>query len=157
MKDYIEIQKHLNDLLDSLGHLSRLGVLTTKHSLTSQLGEFLVANLFDGELALNSTQKHWDVKIGDDKFIQVKTHAKSNSNKNRWTELKYSEDAVITELIIVVFTEDYKLKEFYKVPWNEAFAISVNKSRRIISWNKLNDYKQKIESLPKQELVQLFI
>lgn len=97
-----------------------MGVIRNKKDFTSQLGEWLVAELYGGISAESSSQKDWDVKVGADLFIQVKTHAKAIGNNNRWTGIKYKKDAQINELVIIVFTHDYKLREFYKIPWNLA-------------------------------------
>lgn len=157
MKDYSLTHKHLKSYIRNLEKLKSDGIIRNKKDFTSQVGEWFVAELYDGTFAERSIQKDWDIRIGKDYFIQVKAHAKAIGNPNRWTGIKYSSKANINELIIIIFTHDYKLKEFYRVPWIEAQTrITEDKSRRLIRWNRLKEFKVDIMTLPKQELVQLF-
>lgn len=156
MNDYTEIQKALNYYLTALKLLKDLGVMTNKKDFTSQIGEWFVSELFDGDRATSGVQKDWDLKIGD-KFIQVKTHSKAPSTSARWTAIKYDEKANIDELIIVIFSADYKLKEFYKAPWNEALKIiKRQKKRDVIYWADLKKFQIRTIDLPNQNLVSLF-
>ena len=158
MKDYSLIHQHLKSYIEISANLKSVGILRNKKDFTSQVGEWLVSELYDGTFAESSTQKDWDIKVGNDFFIQVKAHAKAIDNPNRWTEIKYGSDAKISELIIIVFTHDYKLKEFYKLPWKIAQTkISEDKTRRLIRWNHISEFKVEFKSLPKQNLVKLFL
>lgn len=156
MKDYNEINIALKNFLSSLSELKRLGVTTNKKDFTSQIGEWLVSELFDGKIADSAIQQYWDIKIAD-KNIQVKTHSKSETTTARWSAIKYDENAPIHELIVIVFTPDYKIKEFYKAPWSEVLKlIRRQKNRDVIYWDDKVEYKIEIENLPKQELISLF-
>ena len=56
MKDYNEINIVLKNFLNSLKELNRLGVTTNKKDFTSQIGEWLVSELFEGKLAESAVQ-----------------------------------------------------------------------------------------------------
>jgi len=153
MTDYTKIQKALNDYLTSFKLLQDLGVTTNKKDFTSQIGEWFVSELFDGQRATSGVQKDWDLKIGD-KFIQVKTHSKAPTTTARWTAIKYDEKANIDELITVIFSADYKLREFYRTPWKEALKIIKRKKNRdVIYWDDQKEFQIKTDDLPKQNLV----
>jgi hypothetical protein len=119
-------------------------ILINKKDFTCQLGEWLVEILYDGKRAESGIQKGWDV-LAHGKHIQVKTHSKAEGNNNRWSAVERDSSERIDELIIIVFTQDYKLKEFYKIPWEIA--------RYEINWNSISDYNIAIDQLPKQEIV----
>jgi len=147
----------LKNFIKSLQDLRIAGIATNKKDFTSQVGEWLVAEIYGGSLALNSIQKDWDL-IADGKHIQVKSHAKSDTNTNRKTRLQYDESSTIDELIIVIFTQDYMLKEFYSISWPEAYQlISHNKAGGEIYWNRLKDYKVNLDDLPNRHVVDLFL
>lgn len=59
MTDYTKIQTALNDYLTSLQKLQELGVTTNKKDFTSQIGEWFVSELFDGQRAESGVQKCW--------------------------------------------------------------------------------------------------
>lgn len=156
MTDYTTIEKALKDYLTSFQRLQELGVTTNKKDFTSQIGEWFVAELYDGQRAISGIQKDWDLKIKED-FIQVKTHSKAPSTTARWTAIKYDETANINELITVVFTADYKLREFYRTPWIEALKlIKRQKNRDVIYWDDQKLFQIDLNNLPKQNLVSLF-
>jgi hypothetical protein len=93
------------------------------------------------------------------KHIQVKAHAKAGSNSAQYSAVSNKSTETIDELIIVVFTEDYKLKSFYKVPWREALKHIHPRGkaqRPELNWRAVEQFKQEIGGLLKQEIVQLF-
>jgi hypothetical protein len=156
MADYSQIGQVLKMHLTSLRDLERLGVTTNKKDFTSQIGEWFVSELYDGQRATSGIQKDWDIMVGE-KYIQVKTHSKAATTTARWTAVKYNEEAKIDEIITVVFTPDYKLREFYKTPWTEALKlIRRQKDRDVLNWDDQIRFKISIEKLPKQDLVSLF-
>ena len=55
---------------DILTELLRRGIVRSRNAPAGDLGEYLVANAFDGELAPPS-EKSWDVRVGD-RHLQVK-------------------------------------------------------------------------------------
>ena len=152
------IQKALANYLEGWAHLKKLGIVNNKKDFTSQLGEFLVANLYQGTPSESSIQKDWDLELADGKKVQVKAHAKAFTNKNKWTPVPYQQDASIDLYIIVVFTEGYKLKHFFDVPWEVLWERSTqDKARRLIRWNKLFDYdRMNQQDFRTQGLVVLF-
>lgn len=156
--NYSQIKNALADFLKAWLTLKALGVLNNKKDFTSQLGEFIVADIYKGRLAINSIQKHWDVELTDGKKVQVKSHAKAGTNKNQWTPVPYCEDAKIDLFIIIVFTEDYKLKHFFEVPWKKLYDLSIqDKTRRLIRWKKLSDFDRLSDSKFKNnEVIRLF-
>lgn len=156
MTYYDEINKALKNYLDSLFELKRLGVVRNKKDFTSQIGEWLVSELYGGQLAETSVQKYWDIKIGNEN-VQVKTHSKSTTTKNRWSAIKKDEYAQVQLLIIVIFSDDYKLKEFYKIPWKDTLKlIRRYKHGDVIYWDDLKKFQIKLDDLPKQKLISIF-
>lgn len=90
------------------------------------------------------------------KRIQVKTHAKAVTTTARFTPLKCNHESQIDELVIVVFTEDYRLKEFYKVPWQDALKlIREEKRKQVIYWNHIQSFLIAIDDLPNQVVIDL--
>ncbi|RYX98708.1 hypothetical protein EON78_04910 [bacterium] len=141
MIDYLTAGKLLKNYFGALKDLKDAGITSNKKDFTSQIGEWFVSELYGGVKATNSIQKDWDIMLGEKK-IQVKTHAKSITNFNRKTPIKFNNEAKIDELIIIIFTEDYNLKEFYKVPWLDALPlIKRNKGADIIHWDHLHKFK----------------
>lgn len=135
MKSTDEINIILRNYFNALKALEDAQTTTNKKDFTCQIGEWLVAQIYGGILATSAIQEHWDIDLNGKK-LQVKTHAKAKGNKNRWSAVKFSEDANVDELITVVFTENYQLKELYVTPWTEALKlIRRNKGRDIIRWD----------------------
>lgn len=157
MDSFTGVEVALKAMLKAMADLRDLNVLTNQKDFTCQLGEWLVSMIYDGQRATNGIQKHWDIKIGD-KYVQVKAHAKAETTTARWSAIKHDLEAQIDELIIVVFTQNYKLKGFYKIPWQVALTrIKKEKNRDVIYWNHQRDFEIKISDLPKQDLVSLFL
>ncbi len=158
-ENYPAIRQHMESLFDSMSQLKRLGVLNNKKDFTSQIGEWFVAELYDCIFADSNIQKGWDLRLLTGQRVQVKTHAKASTNPNKWTALKYEENAPIDILVIVVFTEDYKLKKLYKIPWNKAFVLSQkdNAGKRFIKWNRLDEFSIDFNNLSKKAVLELFI
>jgi len=151
-----EIKEAFENYFSALRKLRELGVSKNQRDFTSKLGEWLVEVVFDGKRSESGIQKFWDVEAGSEK-IQVKTHAKAENTTARWSAIKYDENAETTSVIIIVFSSDYKLKEFYKVPWTECIKlISRNKDRDVLNWNKLKDYNENFRELPKQDILSIF-
>lgn len=151
-----KLKEAFENYFKALNELNALGVTKNKKDFTSQLGEWFVETLFDGKRSENGIEKYWDLECELLK-IQVKTHAKASSTKARWSAIKYDVDSNVDYVVIVVFTEHFKLREFYKVPWiNCLNLIRRNKDRDVLMWDHLKEYKIEIDQLPKQEIVALF-
>jgi len=147
---------NIRKYVEVLAALRKDGILTDKKDFTCQIGEWLVEQLYNGKRATTTNQKAWDVKVGK-QYWQVKTHAKSETNAARRSSIKKEPGLRVDVVIIIVFTHDYKLKEFYKVPWVVAQK-QIKKSgvREKLSWNSVKEYKMEIDELPRQEVVGLF-
>jgi hypothetical protein len=149
----------IQNYFNALEALYENGVLLNKKDFTGQLGEWLVETIYGGERAKSGIQKGWDIKVKD-RYIQVKTHSKAEGNKNRWSAVEKESSARVDELIIVVFTHNYKLVELFKVPWNEAInkvkPRGVKSIRNELNWNDLKSYSQDLSKLPNQKVVSLF-
>lgn len=151
--------KALNKYIESLELLYNCNILKNKKDFTGQIGEWLVEELYDGSRAKSGVQKGWDV-VANNKFFQIKTHSKSDTNKNRWSSISLSE-VNADFLIIVVFSNKYKLKEFYKVPWtvvlNRLKKRGKKQTRNEINWSDIIDFKIELTKLPKQEIIKFLI
>jgi hypothetical protein len=158
MSKYSEINTAIRNYVLSLRELQRLGIMNNKKDFTSQIGEWLVSEIYGGKIALSNIQKDWDIECNG-KFIQVKSHSKAHTNKNRKTEISYAKDAKIDVLITIIFTEDYKIKEFYRTPWQNAYNLirQDKNNKRILYWDHQEPYRLKINELPNQEIVSLFV
>lgn len=156
MKNSEKLKVAFENYFKALNELNSLGVTKNKKDFTSQLGEWFVETLYDGKRSENGIEKYWDIDSLLGK-IQVKTHAKASSTKARWSAIKYDVDSNVDYVVIVVFTEDFKLREFYKIPWKECLdLIRRNKDRDVLMWDHLKEFCIEIDQLPKQEIVGLF-
>lgn len=150
----------LVNFFNALDVLRDEGIMINQKDFTCQVGEWLVEVIYEGKRAGNGIQKGWDVNVGG-KHIQVKTHAKAGTNGARWSRVESYPDDKIDELIIIVFAPNYKLKEFYKVPWQSATlhmkprGIKTPKSE--INWSSIRAFRINIEELPHQEIISMFI
>ena len=151
--------KALDSFFQAMKALRDEEILINKKDFTCQIGEWLVEMLYDGKRATSGIQKGWDIDVKG-KHIQVKAHAKAETNNAKFSAVDKNSTERIDELIIIVFTFDYKLKEFYKAPWN--FALPHIKlrgkktPRNEINWSSIKDYKIEKDKLPHQEFVSLF-
>lgn len=154
-----KIKKSLDDLFSAIKSLREEGMLINNKDFTGQLGEWLVEMIYEGKRASSGIQKDWDVDVNG-RHIQVKTHAKAESTTARWSSINKKTAEKVDELIILVFSFDYKLKEFYKVPWNEAILniklTGVKSPSYSIYWSSIKSYKIQLQDLPHKEIVSLF-
>ena len=145
-----------SNYFQSLDRLKELGIVTNKKDFTSQLGEWLACEVYLGKRAESGNQKYWDIETKEGK-IQVKTHSKSKTTTARWSALKYDIDAEVDFVLIIVFSEDYKLNEFYKIGWKDCISlIRRNKDRDVLMWDHLKEFKIELNEMPNQEIVSLF-
>lgn len=151
--------KALDSFFKAMKALRDEEILINKKDFTCQIGEWLVEMLYDGKRATSGIQKGWDVDVKG-KHIQVKAHAKAETNNAKFSAVDKNSTERIDELIIVVFTFDYKLKAFYKVPWEIAYPKiklrGKKNPRNEITWSSIKDYKIETDKLPHQEIVSLF-
>jgi hypothetical protein len=152
-----EIKSAFRNYFNAITTLKELEVVKNQRDFTSNIGEWLVETLYDGKRSKIGNQKYWDVDTSIGK-VQVKTHAKSSSTKARWSKIKNDQIADIDYVIIIVFNEHYELKEFYKIPWSECLnRFDLNKGTDTIYWNKIKEFKHEIDTLPKPEIISMFI
>jgi hypothetical protein len=152
--------KALDNFFNAMKELREQGILINKKDFTCQIGEWLVEMIYEGKRATSGIQKGWDVDVKG-KHIQVKAHAKAEANNAKFSAVDKDSTETIDELIIVVFTFDYKLKAFYKVPWNVALPLIKLRGKKTprneITWSSIKAYKIEIKQLPHQEIVSLFM
>lgn len=151
--------KALDSFFKAMKTLRDEEILINKKDFTCQIGEWLVEMLYNGKRATSGIQKGWDVDVKG-KHIQVKAHSKAETNPAKFSAVDKNSTERIDELIIVVFTFDYKLKAFYKVPWEIAYPRiklrGKKNPRNEITWSSIKEYKIEKEDLPQQEIVSLF-
>ena len=156
MKNFKRTISDIETYRDSLNMLHELEVIRNQKDFTCQLGEWLVAQIYDGIIAKSGIQRDWDIEAKKG-LIQVKSHAKSLSTSARWSPIKRDSEKV-DYLAIVIFTPRYKLKEFYLAPWREVLtSVSCQKHRNVINWSRMSDSKIPLNKLPKQDLIQAFV
>lgn len=79
----------LKSYITAMIELKEQGVLTNKKDFTGQIGEWLVATIYDGKRATNNNQKGWDVEAKG-RHIQVKTHERLSATMLHFQLLKKS-------------------------------------------------------------------
>lgn len=133
----------INQFLTLWKQLKEETIITNQKDFTSQIGEWLIAELFNGNLAENGKQKDWDL-IANNLNYQVKSHAKSTSSKRRDTDFKYTENSDLDVFVIVVFNEVFELQNIFKIPKPELFQKKLVTQRKsgtnVISWSKVSGY-----------------
>jgi hypothetical protein len=126
--------------LEALKNLKDLNIIKNQKDFTSQLGEWLIAELYNGEIAINGKQAYWDIKK-DGKHYQVKSHAKSKTTNRSNTDFRYDENAEIDFFIIVIFSDVYKLTAIYEIPFCEALKLkTIENKDPVIRWKDAKDY-----------------
>ena len=127
----------IENFLTALKRLIDLKIINSRKDFTSQLGEWLIAEMYGATIAESGKQKDWDMKLGEKK-IQVKAHSKALTTKRKNTDFKYSEDASIDIFIIVVFTDNYKIKTIYEIPWSVALKLKTQHTKDpVITWSQI--------------------
>ncbi|PPL04273.1 hypothetical protein [Parapedobacter indicus] len=154
----------LTRFFEAIDGLRDQGIVINQKDFTGQLGEWLVEVILNGKRATNACQGGWDVDVNGCR-VQVKTHAKDDTNRTAWTSLANPSSEIADELIIIVFTKTYKLKAFYRVPWDQAVSLirttTARKNdreiiRHKIHWKDIVMYSQDIGMLPKQDIISFF-
>lgn len=101
-------------------------------------------------------RRYWDVRVAT-KYVQVKSHAKALQNKSRFSRISLHEGTRVDELVTVVFSTEYKLKEFYQMPWTDVLKLARRTGNgTAIYWHDQLEFKVNPEELPNQDLVRLF-
>ena len=108
-----QVLQALTEIQDGMENLRNLGAIRSQ-KVVGDLGEWLVAQVFNGELAASKGNPGWDV-IADGERISVKAHAKAGDNSTRWTGFP-EQPAGVDTIAVVVFSTAFRVLEFYKVP-----------------------------------------
>ena len=117
--------------------LKSQGVLRNQKDFTSQLGEYVVLELFGGELATSGIQEGWDLMDANGLKVQVKSHAKAESTMVKSTPFNYTEKE-FDDLCIVRFTPNYSDVVIHRLSFEDALGLVTNGT---ISWSALPQAK----------------
>jgi hypothetical protein len=98
MENLTEIKNAIHDYLSALQKMRQLNIAPNSKDFTSQLGEWLVEQIYEGKRAESGIQRYWDVLV-ENKKIQVKTHAKASKTDARWSYIKFNIHADIDDKI----------------------------------------------------------
>jgi hypothetical protein len=150
------IQKYIRQFVEAKQQLKNLDVLRSERTI-GEFGEWFVEQIINGKRAATTSQSDWDIEAGG-LLYQIKTHAKGPNNKARWTELKHTISG-FDFLVIVVFSHDLYLKEYYQIPYNIVLARMIRSGKSsLVKWDHYKDYQIFLDKLPLQnELVKHFI
>lgn len=152
-----QTQDALIEYFDAYERLKKLGIIRNQKEFTSQLGEWLVEVLYQGKRARSGIQKDFDVETEND-FIQVKTHAKANTTSARYSRLKLDIDSLATRVVIVVFSQEYKLMELYDMKKKDCLNLIRNeKQGSVLYWNDLKAHSVKLNKLSKVSILKPII
>jgi hypothetical protein len=126
---------------NSYNQLKKLGLLRNQKDLTGQFGEWVASKLYNAKISENGINKDWDLKDNDGIYYQVKSHAKSPTTTARWSQVDYAAEAKIDFVIIVIFDQNYKLNQLFKVPFKEVLKQRTDKF--ILNWSRISAFKEK--------------
>ena len=152
-RTYLEVREQLNAINNARKKLAELKVLRSEKAFLSDLAEWLVENIYDGKRESSTYEKGWDLTINTKK-VQVKGHGTATINSTRRTKIYHETNRKFDELIIMVFSRDYLVKEFYQIPHDVVYERVAGYK---LYWDSCTDYKIELSSLPKQELISLFV
>lgn len=156
-----EIKKAVLNYIDAWKELKRLSVLSNQKDFTGQIGEWIASIIYKGDLAIKKNQDGWDF-ISDNEKYQVKAAAKATSNKDSdYVEFyKYINKKTFDYLIIISFTEEYKINELFKIQYEDALKIITEKSKsqtKNLRYNWIEAYKEDLQKIKKDhELLSVF-
>jgi hypothetical protein len=117
------IARELRSIASAMGNLRLLGAIRSQ-KLVPDLGEWIVSSLLGGEIAHSRTQEGWDVECEGRRF-QVRSHAKSEDNPNRWSPVP-RHPTQCDMFVIVVFSERLLVEQIIQVPISEALGRARN-------------------------------
>jgi hypothetical protein len=158
MQNQNEIRLAFEYYFESLNRLKKLEIIKNQKDFTSQLGEWVASLIYEGKIAENGKQKDWDLKVGSLKY-QIKTAAKSITTNRKDCDFKYSVNAEIDYVVIIVFDENYKIEKIYKVPFKVAYDFVNRKNKNLVlKWSVLDkDYSENLEEIYKRiEILKIF-
>lgn len=158
MSNHNEIKLAFEKYFESLEELKKLGVIKSQKDFTSQLGEWISSLIYEGVFAESGKQPDWDLKVGNLKY-QIKSAAKSITTNRKNCDFKYSENAEIDCVVIIVFDENYKIEKIYKAPFKDAYDLVDRKKKYpVLKWSSLDrDYSENLDQIyNKNEVLKIF-
>ena len=143
--DISRISDALERLSSAMRDLKDLDVLRSQKIL-SDFSEWLIARIYHGEIAYSRTQTGWDVMV-DSERIQVKAHAKAESNPNRWSTI--TDPSKFDSLVLLILSSTYKVREFYKISSNELIQyLKPYKHGYKLNWDDIQAWNIPKEKIP---------
>lgn len=151
--DFAQIAESLERLSAAINELTSLGIIRSRKFI-SDFAEWLVVQIFGGSIAQSKTQKNWDVQVGAEK-IQVKAHSKAMDNPNRWSQVKGPDK--FDTLIILVLTNSFKVREFYRIPSRQLKPYLKPHNRDYkVNWNDIGEWKITKDDIPNSDSFAVF-
>lgn len=139
MDNLNEIRKELDNYVKAKRKLTQLGVLRSERTI-GEYGEWFAEKLTGGVRNIKTSSKGYDLTKGTLR-IQVKSHAKGDTNNARWTDWTY-ENKDFDELILLIFNKELVLKEAYSMTYEQACErINQNLKNKVLKWDDYQDYQ----------------
>ena len=107
-----EVAAVLGRLAGAIAELKSLGVVRSR-KVASDYGEWIAGMVYEGTMAESKTQQGWDIQLGNEN-VQVKVASVPESTPNRWSYV--NDPASYDSLILLVLSDKFRVKKFYKVP-----------------------------------------
>lgn len=143
--DIQQIAAALDRIADAIANLKQLGVIRSR-KLTSDFAEWLVVQIYKGTLAASRTQQGWDVQAGNEN-VQVKVSSVPDSPANRWSYV--NDPNGYDQLILVVLSDRFKVKEFYKIPSTDLRNKIRHDAQGLrLNWNDVREFRIPREQIP---------
>lgn len=130
--------------------LHEFGVIRSQN-VVSAIGEWLAPTLLDGRVATSKNRKAWDIVCGDAQ-VQVRTHAKAEGNRNRFTRVA-DVCAGNCDLVIVVLSSSFLIQRLFHVPNHQVKARAVNGR---LGWTRVADFEVEKTDVRAKDVVPLF-
>lgn len=134
-----QIARSLSDLCSAQETLQRLGIIRSQR-LVADFGEWFAAQLLSMSLCTSRTQHGWDLEAPG-KRVQVKTHAKAETNRARRTTLR-KDVLEFDDLAVIVLTSTYRVRAVYLVPREAVESLAPYKDgKRVLVWSALKAFE----------------
>lgn len=130
----------INNYSQSINELRNTDVFRSRR-YTGDLGEWYVAQLYEGKVAENQTQKGWDIELKNGEKLQVKTQTYDKGN--RWNYFN-SDLTLFDRFILVILNKDLKICKLYDVPSNELPLKEGKEKKKRYHWNDLEKGKYSV-------------
>ena len=153
--DISQITNALQRWCSAISALRNLGVVRSQKVL-SDFSEWLIAEIYGGERPRSRAHPGYDVLVGSEK-IQVKAHAKSEDNPNRWSTIKDPEK--FDTLALLILSPTYKIQEFYRISSKELRSyLKPDKQGYRLNWDDIASWRIDKDEIPNyQRLAPLFV